>query len=199
MKAALRTLDVLRDRLHGRWVHIDNLTQLIGIHRRSVYRHLEALRHVGLIDEDLGKVRARPLNHSAAATLDAVLDLDRYIKNGPPARSGPSEVSARRQVGRPDDGAEQLPSGYHLTCVSIEHVAGRQEIADELGISVAGVRKWQERNPDYPEPLGYVSNHVPWWDLADVTAWREQHRPTWLVVSHDNARIDATTGQWIDE
>lgn len=54
--------------------------------------------------------------------------------------------------------------------VAFEDLAGRQEIADRLGVTVAAVDTWRRRYPTFPTPL-VVLSATPIWRWSAVASW----------------------------
>jgi hypothetical protein len=54
--------------------------------------------------------------------------------------------------------------------VAFEDLVGRQEIAEQLGVTVAAVDTWRRRYPTFPEPLVILSA-TPIWRWSAVSSW----------------------------
>jgi hypothetical protein len=66
------------------------------------------------------------------------------------------------------EAARRAPRAVEL--VAFADLVGRQEIAERLGVTPAGVDTWRRRDPDFPEPAVTLSGTPVWrWQL--VQAW----------------------------
>lgn len=54
--------------------------------------------------------------------------------------------------------------------VPFADLVGRQEIAERIGVTVAGIDTWRRRYPTFPEPLLVLSG-TPIWRWSTVAAW----------------------------
>ena len=55
-------------------------------------------------------------------------------------------------------------------------LVGTTEIAERLAIQTQTVRRWRQRHPDFPDPVGHVAGN-PAWHWADIRTWcQHTHR-----------------------
>lgn len=78
-----------------------------------------------------------------------------------PALSG--DPGALAQVAE----SQPVPSDYRL--VPRSELGGVRQVAERLGVSEAGVRKWRQRHKDFPAPIEVGGQAV--FDLRDVETW----------------------------